>query len=732
MTKLAEVAVDVKHPAVKGEYYYIVPEPLKDKVRVGSRVKVPFNNSMVEGVVIRFLEPGDAVPDFQLKEIIDVDERFILPQFMLELARKLASYYSTNLIDFLKLMLPPSVSILKEAVYTTSVEEIGEIRSGTQKEVFRVIRDRGPATVDIISKITGLAKSSVRNALTALMKKGFIKRDYRVKSDIREFPQSEAQPVSHRLTYEQARALEEIIKNMEAERKPVLLFGITGSGKTEVYIKAIERLLARGKRALVLVPEISLTPQMMERFYNRFPGRVAMIHSGLSRSERFLEWYRIYKGDADITIGARSAIFAPIKDLGLIIIDEEHESSYKQVEFPFYDARQVACFRAEAEGAAIIFGSATPSVESFYRAVKGEYIFLKLTRRVSGRPLPPIEIVDMREELKSGNRHIFSRKLCSEMEAALSRGEQVILFLNRRGHSTFVLCRDCGFVLKCPHCDISLTYHSIDKSGRCHYCGYRVKAPDTCPDCDSRNIRFFGAGTEKVEQEFKIRFPGVNVVRVDADSTSRKGSLQRMLSEFKSGKAQVMIGTQSIAKGLDFPGVSLVGIIAADTTLNLPDFRAGERTFQLISQVAGRAGRGQIPGKVIVQTYSPESSAVIAACGYNYKAFYREELMNRKKFEYPPFCHMMNLTFTGADQDLVRIAAEDVKKILEHRISPVVKILGPIPAPRFRVKDNFRYNILLKSTEPERLIEAGEVLKNLKNLNKKVYLTWDMDPQDLL
>ena len=379
----------------------------------------------------------------------------------------------------------------------------------------------------------------------------------------------------------------------------------------------------------------------------------------------------------------------------------------------------------------LILGSATPSVESYYKAAKGEYALVKLTKRVSGRPLPKLEIIDMISELKSGNRHIFSRKLLAGIKATLDANKQVILFLNRRGHSTFVLCRDCGFVLKCRYCDISMTYHFNEKSAKCHYCGYTVKAPDLCPQCSGENIRYFGAGTEKVEQEARKFFPDSRTLRIDSDSTSKKGSMEKMLLAFKKGAAQILIGTQAVAKGLDFPNVALVGIVSADTALNIPDFRCGERTFQLITQVAGRAGRGDIPGRVYVQTYAPESFAIKAACNLNITGFYQEELKIRHKALYPPFCHMLNIRFKGRHEEEVRKEAERVKTILNEKHDREIIIYGPVPAPKSRIKENYRYNILLKSKQVQILTEICNEMRKIST-NSSVDMAWDMDPQDLL
>jgi len=633
----ALVAVDVKHPTAKKEYSYLVPEGLASSINVGDVVRVPFNNTKVLGVVTELSELMQNPFDYKLKEILD-KEAVSLPSCLMHLARTLSDFYGTAVIDFLKLMLPPIVDIKKEIFYSVySTEANISQRAIIQKQVYEFIAQNGVCTLQDISEKLRIPLVSARSALAALSRKRIVKKECRV---------VERKPIvfsngtsfnNFSLTKEQQNAVKIITDVFHHSKRTTLVYGVTGSGKTEVYIRVIQEVLSQGKSALVLVPEISLTPQMLSIFCGKFPGKTAVIHSRLSSGERFDEWQRINSGCATVIIGARSAVFAPIHNLGMIIIDEEHEASYKNKEYPYYDARLVAEFRAKHENAMIVLGSATPSVESFYKAAKGDYALVKLTKRVSGRPLPKMEIIDMKSELKSGNRHIFSRKLLAGIKETLEANKQVILFLNRRGHSTFVICRDCGFVLKCMYCDISLTYHFNDKSAKCHYCGYTVKAPDVCPKCKGNNIRYFGAGTEKVEQEIKKFFPNCKTLRIDSDSTSKKGSLEKMLLGFKRGAAQILIGTQAVAKGLDFPNVALVGIVSADTALNMPDFRCGERTFQLITQVAGRAGRGDTPGKVYVQTYSPEAFAIKAACDLNISGFYKDELKMRFKQFIPLF-----------------------------------------------------------------------------------------------
>ncbi|MCR4430108.1 MAG: primosomal protein N' [Tepidanaerobacteraceae bacterium] len=729
MKVFARVAVDVRHPDARKEYSYLIPQGLT--VSAGDLVKVPFNNSIVSGIVTGLTDGSEISTNVKVKSILN-KEHITLPSDFIIFCSKLAAYYGAALIDFLKLMLPPETSRKQEMLYTAAVacQSLPE-RAVNQKKVLEVIVSTGGISAREISQKTGLSASSVQSALMSLLKKKLINKSYRIVERKPEIIDVSMHISPAYLTEQQKKALKKIFSNMENEKKTILLYGVTGSGKTEIYIKTIEKVIENGKRAIMLVPEISLTPQMLSIFQKRFPGKVAVIHSRLSVGERFDEWHKIYNDQADIVIGARSAIFAPVKNLGLIIVDEEHEPSYKQAEHPYYDARTAAILRARIQNAALIFGSATPSVESYYKAFTGEYLLVKMTKRASGLPLPELEVVDMREELKDGNRHIISRKLEESMKQALSVGRQVILFLNRRGHSTFVICRDCGFALRCPHCDISLTYHFDDKSVKCHYCGYNLKAPDTCPACGSSNIRFFGTGTEKVEQEVYRLFPGVKALRIDADAISKKGSLERILSSFGMGNAQILIGTQIVARGLDFPKVSLVGVITADTALNMPDFRASERTFQLITQVAGRAGRSDFPGKVIVQTYCPESFAIRAACEKSISSFYREELNHRYKSNYPPFCHLLNIMLKGSKKEMLEQHAIEIKKMLQKTNERFLEIYGPAPAPRTRIKDSYRYHMLLKSNKAETLIRVENLLKSMKR-QKEINIVWDMDPQDLL
>jgi primosomal protein N' (replication factor Y) (superfamily II helicase) len=514
-----------------------------------------------------------------------------------------------------------------------------------------------------------------------------------------------------------------------------LLHGVTGSGKTEVYLEAIERTLAAGREAIFLVPEISLTPQMVERFKARFGADVAVLHSALSQGERYDEWRKILRREVKVVVGARSAVFAPFQNVGLIVIDEEHESSYKQEETPRYHAREVALWRARENNSVVVMGSATPSLETYALAARGRYTLLEMPERVGSRPLPRVHVVDMREELRAMNRSMFSRLLYEMIGDRLAKQEQMVLFLNRRGFSTFVMCRTCGYTLRCVHCDISLTYHKTNHTARCHYCGYTIVQPARCPECQSEHIRFFGTGTQKVEAELARLFPGIRVIRMDVDTTSRKGAHEELLHKFRTGQGDVLLGTQMIAKGLDFPRVTLVGVIAADTSLHLPDFRAAEKTFQLLTQVGGRAGRHELEGDVIIQTYTPEHYSIVHATRHDYPSFYREEMMQRRRTGYPPYYRLVLITFSHEEVPVVIRAAHSVADFLRPRLAETTILLGPVASPIPRIKDRFRFQIMLKYRDEPRLsdllAQAVDVFEE-GNKQQKVLMTIDVDPHVLL
>ncbi|RUT47835.1 primosomal protein N' [Paenibacillus anaericanus] len=532
-----------------------------------------------------------------------------------------------------------------------------------------------------------------------------------------------------------------------------LLHGITGSGKTEVYLQTIERCISMGRQAIVLVPEISLTPQMVERFKGRFGAKVAVMHSRLSTGERYDEWRKIREGRVEVAIGARSAVFAPFKDLGLIVMDEEHETSYKQEETPKYHTRDVAVRRAQQHGAAVILGSATPSLESYYAARSKSDdnfapILLEMNQRASGSSLPGVHIVDMREELKEGNRSMFSRALHSGIASRLERGEQTVLLLNRRGHSTFVMCRSCGYVAGCSECDISLTYHQKSNNLRCHYCGYSAPAPSICPECGSEHIRYFGTGTQRVEGELSKLFPGIRVIRMDVDTTSEKGSHEKLLQAFREKKGDVLLGTQMVAKGLDFPDVTLVGVIAADTALNFPDFRSAEKTFQLLTQVAGRAGRHQLPGEVVIQSYVPDHYSIVHASGHDYNSFVREELNHRKALHYPPYSRLILVTMSHEKLPLLlRMAENFVVELkgkaqkhgwygsLDRFMPEALDILGPVASPMPRIKNRYRFQCMVKyrgNIDAVSLVRetASATVDNLRDASLQISI--DVDPQMLM
>ncbi|MDP2729435.1 MAG: primosomal protein N' [Dehalococcoidales bacterium] len=520
------------------------------------------------------------------------------------------------------------------------------------------------------------------------------------------------------LTAAQESAFRAISQSLGQESKGLpqvfLLHGVTGSGKTEVYLQALAEAVRLGKRGFVLVPEIALTPQTIERFASRFPGRVAVLHSQLSLGERFDEWHRIKNGEVDVVIGPRSALFAPQPDLGLIVMDEEHDWSYKQTDKSLrYHARTVAIKLAELTGAVVVLGSATPDVETFYHARQGGYQLLRLLERVTPRessPLPPVEIVDMRTELKAGNRSMFSRSLSRAIAKAVSGGEQVMLFLNRRGAATFIQCRDCGFVLDCRRCELPLTYHLAEDILVCHQCNYRGAVPKICPRCQSQRIKFLGAGTQKLEQEAGSIFSPARLLRWDSDAVRQKNAHQEILDKFRSHQADILIGTQMITKGLDLPGVTLVGVVNADTGLNLPDFRAGERTFQLLSQVAGRAGRGPLGGEVIIQSYSPEHYAVQAAAKHDYASFYDKEIGYRRQFHYPPFSRLASLIYTHTNDARCQQEAERMKRLLIEEMAAKgiadLNIIGPAPAFVHRLRGRFRWQLILYGADPASLLSA--------------------------
>lgn len=532
-----------------------------------------------------------------------------------------------------------------------------------------------------------------------------------------------------------------------------LLHGVTGSGKTEVYLQTIQRCIELGREAIVLVPEISLTPQMVERFKGRFGNLVAVLHSRLSNGERYDEWRKIREGRVKVAVGARSAVFAPFSNLGLIVMDEEHETSYKQEETPKYHARDVAVRRAMQHQAVVILGSATPSLESYFAARSksnpdfSPYL-LEMQQRASGSSLPGVQIIDMRNELKDGNRSMFSRSLHQGIAGRLERGEQTVLFLNRRGHSTFVMCRSCGYVAGCPECDISLTYHQKANNVRCHYCGHAEPAPAICPECGSEHIRYFGTGTQRVEEELGKLFPGISIIRMDVDTTSEKGSHEKLLTAFREKKAQVLLGTQMVAKGLDFPDVTLVGVIAADTALHFPDFRSAEKTFQLLTQVAGRAGRHQLPGEVIIQTYVPEHYSVIHASRHDYLSFVREELTHRRALYYPPYSRLVLITLSHEQLPVLLRKSENLVLELKGQAqklgwygsmdkfsSEALEILGPVASPVPRIKNRYRFQCVVKFRGDLNVTELIEltVTKLLEESKDNLFqISIDVDPQMLM
>lgn len=538
------------------------------------------------------------------------------------------------------------------------------------------------------------------------------------------------------LNAEQQSAIEPILESIENEKHEVfLLHGVTGSGKTEVYLQAIQEVINKGQEAIVLVPEISLTPQMVNRFKSRFGKSVAVMHSALSAGEKFDEWRKIQRREVQVVVGARSAIFSPFENLGIIIIDEEHENSYKQEEQPRYHARDVAIERGKNNSIPVILGSATPTLESFARASKGVYKLATLKNRTNNKPMPEVITVDMREELHAGNRTMFSRLLMDKVRNCLEKGEQIVLLLNRRGYSTFIMCRDCGHVKECPHCDIALTYHKNNQTLKCHYCSYEELVPHSCTECSSDSIRYFGTGTQRVEEALAQIIPEARVIRMDVDTTRKKGAHEKLLRDFAEKKGDILLGTQMIAKGLDFENVTLVGVLTADSMLHIPDFRSSEKTFQLLTQVSGRAGRHELTGEVIVQTYTPEHYSIELASKYNFEEFYKKEMAMRRAFQYPPYYYLALITITHPNQVVVVQSAQQMVKQLQQIVQPGSIILGPTPSPIPRIKDRYRYQCMIKyKHEPNLRKNIQAVMNYFKDQIQKndLQIIVDMQPYQMM
>ncbi len=610
--------------------------------------------------------------------------------------------------------------------------ENNQIKRIQHVRVLEILLENEIVSVSDMQRFAGVTAS----VLDTLSKHGYISyKSLEIKRNpLKDKHYEKTEPLSP--TEDQAHALAFLKKQLDCKNfQETLLHGITGSGKTEVYLQLISHCFLLGEKAILLVPEISLTPQMVERFVSRFGNRVAVIHSKLSLGERFDQWKLIREGKVDVVVGARSAIFAPMENLGLIVIDEEHEGSYKSESMPRYNAKDVARKRCEINNCLLVYGSATPSVETYYSAETEKIRLLEMQNRPKTAVLPKVELVDMRVELENGNKTPFSSRLVEELLKNKDNNQQSILFLNRRGFSTFVICRNCGYTMKCPECSIALTYHSKTKRLICHYCGFTVQNPSVCPSCKSENIRYFGTGTQKIEEEVIKRIPEASVIRMDMDTVGYKNAHEEILNRFKNEKINIMVGTQMIAKGHDFPNVTLVGVLAADGMLNTGDYRASERTFQLLTQVSGRAGRGDIGGRVIIQTYNTDEYSIIAACNHDFKSFYTQEIMIRKRLDYPPFTNIALITFSGRRDRGVFEAAKSMKPLLCEECPEDTLVLGPSRCPVPKIANKYRWRLVVKERDVESLIERLSAMGDRfwkNNKDKDVTMSIDINPYNML
>lgn len=743
MELYANIIVEISHEKLDRLFQYRIPERIQHKIAPGSCVMIPFGKAdkLIKGYVIEISNQAE-IELARMKEIAGVIEKSLtVEEKLMSLAAWMKNCYGGTMIQALKTVLPVKVKVKnlenKEIVLKKSFEESKEIYyeclKKNQKARVRILDallKNEMISYEMATKDLKVSSSTLESMEEKEIIKIKQKRIYRI-------PISSDISIENKLklSSEQEYIVEEVLKDYQnGERRTYLIHGITGSGKTEVYIELIETMAKKGKQCIMLIPEIALTYQTVKRFYQRFQNRVSIINSSLSQGEKFDQFERAKNGEIDVIIGPRSALFTPFPNLGLILIDEEHEMSYKSETIPRYHARETAEELAKLHSASVVLGSATPSLEAFYRCEKGIYRKFELKRRLTGGTLPTVYTVDLREELHSGNRSIFSYKLQELIKERLDKKEQIMLFINRRGYAGFISCRSCGHVMKCPHCDVSLSEH---KNGKliCHYCGYTTNSVNICPVCGSKYISGFRAGTQQIEEKLKQLYPQARVLRMDADTTRNKDSYEKILSSFLAKEADVLVGTQMIVKGHDFPDVTLVGVLSADLSLSVGDYHSSERTFQLLTQAAGRAGRGEKPGEVVIQTYQPEHYAIVHAAKQDYQSFYEEELLYRELMQYPPASHMLAVLVTSEKEEkgfafsntLVERVKEKINK--EDRMS----VVGPAPAYVGKVKDVYRHVFYLKCESYQRLIDIKNSLEEFikENLPSHMMIQFDFDPMSI-
>ncbi len=724
----AEVLIEYSAKSIDKTFTYIIPTSLSSDIKVGMKVQVPFGNKIINGFVTNIKDSYN--DDYELKSIVNiVDKYFCLNKELMELGTYLQSKTLCTKITAYQTMLPSSLKVKEQK--TNYSKYLTYIKINKSQEEIESYINKYPRRTKQIEILNSLLKEKkiLKNAyssssLTQLFEEKLICEE---KEQIYRLNNHKIENNNVSFTPDQQKALNSIDINSE---NTYLIHGVTGSGKTEVYIELIKRVVANNKKAIMLVPEISLTAQIVNKFYDHFGDDVAIFHSGLSTGEKYDEYLKILRDEVHIVVGTRSAIFTPLNNLGIIIIDEEHSETFKQDSNPRYHALDMAEFRKRYNHIPVILGSATPSLESMARALKGVYKYIAMPNRVGKSSLPTVEIVDMSEEMKKRNM-IFSNVLKSKILDRLSKKEQVILLLNRRGYSTIISCKSCGYTYKCPYCDIALTYHKSSNNLRCHYCGYTIYKATECPECHEKALTDYGLGTEKLEAEIKKTFPSARVIRMDADTTRNKGSHEDIINKFKNYEYDILLGTQMISKGLNFPLVTLVGVINADGTLNIPDFRSGERTFALLSQVAGRAGRSDLKGEVVLQTFNPENFTLKCVKDQDYMKFYNYEMSNRHKLDYPPYYYLTSVKIASKDYDLASKEIIKVKNYLFKNLSNETIILGPTTASMFKINNVYRFQIILKYKKDPKLFTTLKDLDELYMLNNKVNIEIDNNPLQL-